>query len=139
MLSCPQLQPMFYVLKELTRRYHLLHPREGGIRSYALIIMLLFIMGKYPHQPLGKTLLDFLYYFGYYHTYSFADSSLTGYDKDIMLINVGNPLYKDDNVARYINVYDFQRMCRATYIALHSNIRSNRLGFIFELPQFILQ
>ncbi len=37
----PQLKPLFFVIKSLTYNYHLNDPKTGGIRTYAIIVMIL--------------------------------------------------------------------------------------------------
>jgi len=37
----PILQPIFFVLKYLTYYFNLSEPRQGGLRTYALILMIL--------------------------------------------------------------------------------------------------
>ena len=37
----PQLKPLFFVIKYLTYNYHLNDPKTGGIRTYAIIMMIL--------------------------------------------------------------------------------------------------
>ena len=37
----PLLKPMFYIIKSLSHEYKLNDPKKGGIRTYAIIIMLL--------------------------------------------------------------------------------------------------
>jgi DNA polymerase sigma len=63
----PILQPIFYVIKYLTYHYKLSEPKNGGLKTYALVIMLLSCIAKWNEADPGKLLVDFLYYFGFYY------------------------------------------------------------------------
>jgi DNA polymerase sigma len=67
----PALKPLFYVIKTLSCHFKLTDPKNGGIRTYAIIVMLLSFIAKWNENTLGKLLLDFLYYFGFYYEYSY--------------------------------------------------------------------
>lgn len=43
----PILQPIFYVIKYLTYHYKLSEPKNGGLKTYALVIMLLSCIAKW--------------------------------------------------------------------------------------------
>ena len=61
-----ELRPMFLVLKTLTNQFRLNDQKNGGIRTYTLFIMLLSCILKWNTCDLGKMLVDFLYYFGFF-------------------------------------------------------------------------
>lgn len=63
------LSPMFFVLKTLCYYFRLSDPKSGGLRTYALVIMLLSFIVKWNTSDLGKLLVDFLFYFGFYYDY----------------------------------------------------------------------
>ena len=58
---------MFLVLKTLTCHYRLNDQKNGGIRTYTLFIMLLSCILKWNSYDLGKLLIDYLFYFGFYY------------------------------------------------------------------------
>jgi DNA polymerase sigma len=60
---------MFFVIKSLCCNFRLSEPKSGGLRTYALIIMLLSCISKWNSSDLGKLLIDFLFYFGFYYDY----------------------------------------------------------------------
>lgn len=49
----PVLQPLFYVVKKLTYYYKLNDPKNFGVRSYALVLMLALFLNEYPSANLG--------------------------------------------------------------------------------------
>lgn len=63
----PKIHPIFFVIKNLSCGYKLNDPKNGGIRTYAIVIMLISCLSKWKDSSLGKLLLDFLYYFGFYY------------------------------------------------------------------------
>ena len=67
----PELRPMFFVLKALSCHFKMNEPKNGGIRTYALVIMLLSCISKWNSCDLGKWLIDFLFYFGFYFGYGY--------------------------------------------------------------------
>lgn len=62
-----ELRPMFLVLKSLTCHFRLNDQKNGGIRTYTLFIMLLSCILKWNSCNLGKLLIDYLFYFGFYY------------------------------------------------------------------------
>lgn len=68
---CPILQPIFFTIKYLTYHYKLNDTKNGGLKTYALIIMLLSCIAKWNEANTGKLLVDFLYYFGFYYEYQY--------------------------------------------------------------------
>jgi DNA polymerase sigma len=43
----PDLKPLFYVIKTLSCHFKLTDPKNGGIRTYAIIVMLLSFIAKW--------------------------------------------------------------------------------------------
>ncbi len=88
---------MFFVLKALTCHFKLNDPKNGGIKTYALIIMLLSCISKWNRSDLGKLLLDFLFYFGFYYDYLYEQKSeeadpLNIYSIALQIIDPLNPM-----------------------------------------------
>ena len=67
-----KLRHLFFVIKKLTHCYKLNDPKNNGIRTYAIILMLaLFLQENNSNDNLGDLLLRFLYKFGYNYEYEF--------------------------------------------------------------------
>ncbi len=96
----PLLRPLFYVLKQLSCCYRLNEAKNGGIRTYALVIMLLSCMAKWNEPSPAKLLLDFLYYFGFYYDYHYeAKTDLSDpLEKELMVLHILDPLNPNNNV-----------------------------------------
>lgn len=75
--DCPNLRPLFYIIKSLTNHYRLNDPKNRGIRSYAVIVMLYNFLYPRIHLDikLGQLLLDFLNFFGFVYDYTYAYQS----------------------------------------------------------------
>ena len=62
----PELQPIYFIIKTLSYQFKLYDPKNGGIRSYGIFVMLaLFLQHHMPDRSIAQRLLDFLYYFSY--------------------------------------------------------------------------
>ena len=108
----PMLQPIFFVIKYLTYHYKLNEPKNGGLKTYALIIMLLSCIAKWNESNPGKLLVDFLYYFGFYYEYQYEINqnankmSLYQYeisndhdsDQYLMALHILDPINPNNNV-----------------------------------------
>ena len=81
LMSCyPFLQPLFYVIKKLSYTFKLNDPKQNGVRSYAIILMIAYFLQDYQVDPLnpaaqGELLLGFLRKYGYIHEYDFMQSA----------------------------------------------------------------
>lgn len=47
----PNLQPLFYIIKKLSFSFKLNDPKQNGVRSYALILMIAGFLGEYQIGP----------------------------------------------------------------------------------------
>ena len=94
-------------MKYLTACYKLGEPKNGGLRTYALIIMLLSRIAKWNETNVAKFLIDFLYYFGYYYDYQYEMNTTAA-----IMQNRGLSMdYKDqlDSIHPYVmtlHIYD---------------------------------
>ncbi len=73
--SIPQLIHLFYVIKSLTYNYKLHDPNNRGIRTYAIVIMILSFFQRVDITQcfnLGQLLMRFLYFFGYEYQYEYG-------------------------------------------------------------------
>ena len=121
------LQPLFYVIKKLTHLHKLNDPKNNGIRTYAIILMLaLFLQENGNIHSLGELLLRFLYNFGYKHEYAYMSES------ELMLLDLPDPIKPTNNVGNQTDVYSLQRMFKSSYIVLHSKTRGSKLDYLFE-------
>lgn len=71
----PQLINLFYVIKSLTFHYKLHDPKNRGIRTYAIVIMILSFFQRVDITQiynLGQLLMRFLYFFGYEYQYEYG-------------------------------------------------------------------
>ena len=132
-----ELRPLFFVIKKLSHAYKLNDPKNNGIRTYAIVLMLfLFLqenkmqeeMQENPNEKLGDLLLRFLYKFGYNYDYDYARVD----DPESMILNLPDPINQRNNVGNQTDVYSLQRMFKAAYIILHTKSKGSRLQFIFE-------
>jgi DNA polymerase sigma len=75
----PQLKPLFFIIKSLTCHYKLYDPKNGGIRTYAIIIMILSYLqslgASFNNYTLGQHLLRFLFFFAFEYQYGYAPES----------------------------------------------------------------
>lgn len=101
----PQLRPMFFAIKTLSYSFRLNDPKNGGIRTYAIIVMLLSRISSWNECKLGKLLLDFLYYFGFYYDYSFEyrgegenDCRPLDFEEERMVLKILDPLNTNNNI-----------------------------------------
>ena len=104
------MQPIFYVIKYLTYHYKLSEPKNGGLKTYALVIMLLSCIAKWNEKDPGKLLVDFLYYFGFYYEYQYEINqnankmNLYQYDlrsdedQYVMALHILDPINPTNNV-----------------------------------------
>ena len=60
----------------MTYYFNLSESRQNGLRTYALILMILSRILEWNEPNLGKLLIDFLYYFGYYYQYHFYETMM---------------------------------------------------------------
>ena len=120
------LRPLFYVIKRLTHLHKLNDPKNSGIRTYAIILMLaLFLQQNGNIHSLGELLLRFLYRFGYKHEYGYLSESE-------MLLDLPDPVKPTNNVGNQTDVNSLQRMFKSSYIVLHSKTRGSKLDYLFE-------
>lgn len=63
------MQAIYAIIKSLTYQYKLYDPKNGGIRSYAIFLMLLSFLQAHVEKSTAMRLLEFLYYFGYIYDY----------------------------------------------------------------------
>lgn len=119
MENLPTLRPLFYIIKSLTYHYRLNDPKNKGIRSYAVIVMLYNFLYHRNHLDikLGQLLIDFLNYFGFIHNYEFM------YQTNEICLNIVDPLNYNNNIGNSSNALGLQNMFRAAFIALHTNVK----------------
>ncbi len=67
----PEMQAIYIIIKSLTYQYKLYDPKNGGIRSYAIFLMLLSFLQTHMETSTAQRLLQFLYYFGYIYEYEY--------------------------------------------------------------------
>lgn len=53
----PYLQPIFYVIKKLSYTFKLNDPKQNGVRSYALILMIAYFLQEYQIDPTNNPTL----------------------------------------------------------------------------------
>lgn len=73
--NIPQIVDLFFIIKSLTFNYKLHDPKNGGIRTYAIIIMILSFFQRVDTTKiynLGQLLMRFLYFFGYEYQYEYG-------------------------------------------------------------------
>lgn len=75
----PQLKPLFFTIKSLTYHFKLNDPKNGGIRTYALIIMIISFLQNERIKgcdilkiSLGELLLKFFHFFGFEYQYGYG-------------------------------------------------------------------
>lgn len=68
----PQLKPLFFTIKSLTYHFKLNDPKNGGIRTYAMVIMIMSFLQNERMKgidilkiSLGELLLKFFHFFGF--------------------------------------------------------------------------
>ena len=125
----PALQPLFYTVKKLTYYYKLNDPKNFGVRSYALVLMLALFLQDYPSGNLGELLLGFFYKFGYSHEYEYVHNVS---DPESMILNLPDPINPKNNVGKQTDGCSLQRMCKTAYIMLHTKGVEQKLRYLFD-------
>lgn len=123
-----KLRYLFFVIKKLTHCYKLNDPKNKGIRTYAIILMLaLFLQENNSNDNLGDLLLLFLFKFGYNYDYEYILE-----EEETMILNLPDPVNIKNNVGNSTDVYLLQKMFKTAYIILHSKLKGNKLAYLFE-------
>ena len=126
----PVLQPLFYVVKKLSYYYKLNDPKNFGVRSYALVLMLALFLSDYPNAAnLGELLLSFFYKFGYSYEYEYRHGVS---DQESMVLNLPDPINPKNNVGSQTDACSLQRMFKTAYIILHTKGPESKLSYLFD-------
>ena len=130
MTQFPVLQPLFYVVKKLSFYYKLNDPKNFGVRSYALILMLALFLNDYPNPAnLGELLLSFFYKFGYTYEYEYRHFVS---EEESMLLNLPDPINPKNNLGSQTDGCSLQRMFKTAYIILHTKGPEPKLSYLFD-------
>lgn len=144
----PQLKPLFFTIKSLTYHFKLNDPKNGGIRTYAMVIMIMSFLQNERMKgidilkiSLGELLLKFFHFFGFQYQFGYGpagdlkNEQMGGKVQPVMVLTVFDPLNHTNNLGKNAKAYEMQSMFKAAYIALHSNIRQSKLEFMFGLKK----
>lgn len=125
----PALQPLFYIIKKISYYYKLNDPKNLGVRSYALVLMLALFLQDYPSGNLGELLLGFFYKFGYNYDYEYVHNVP---EHESLILNLPDPINPKNNVGKQTDASALQRMFKTAYIILHSRGNEPKLKYLFD-------
>lgn len=126
----PKIKPLFYIIKSLINCYKMYDPSKGGVRSFALFLMLAIYMQEQQNLDKNLTfyLLGFLYKYGYNCDYSFQYDG----ERQKMVLQLPDPINVKNNVGNLADASALQKIFKASYILLHTRGVIERLSYMFE-------
>jgi hypothetical protein len=137
----PEIKPLFFVFKKICQLFNLHDPQSGGLKTYALFLMISSVVKSMPTKNLGELFFHIALYFGFYFEYSFDEYHLSNSNKleDIlndpeMKFNFIDPFNSKNNIGgKNIKTKDMQNMFRSIYYFMNQQIKTPYLPQIFEL------
>ena len=65
----PFIQPLFFVFRKILKNFKLSNPTKGGIKTYALFLMLWIAVSCFPANSLGQAFINVVLYFNHQFQY----------------------------------------------------------------------
>lgn len=65
----PAIKPVYYTMHRILESFNLHNPAKGGLKTYALYLMILNVVKYFEASDLGQMLINVIYYYAYCFDY----------------------------------------------------------------------
>ena len=112
--------------------HHLHDHKKGGLKAYALFLLVYSMRCHYQYSHISQYLGHFAYYYGY--EYEFNGEIVAG--KTQFRINISDPLNPDNNLGgKNTDIDAIVELLRRIYIGMHAPCYGSRMQYLVELVQ----
>lgn len=67
----PEIKPLFFVFLTMCRNFGLHDPQAGGLKTYALFLMISSVVKSMPTKNVGELFFHVALYYGFYFEFKF--------------------------------------------------------------------
>ena len=108
LLLNPFIRPLFFVFRKILKNFKLSNPTKGGIKTYALFLMLWIAISYFPANSVGQAFINVILYFNYNFQYEEGKDEKGEY---VCKLNIIDPINQTNNVGgRYTETEKLQSM-----------------------------
>jgi hypothetical protein len=130
----PEVQVIYYVLRRLLAVVRLHDHRAGGLKAYALFLLIYSMRSHYQYPYLSQFVEHFCYYYGYEHDYQceLREGRLEYH------INIHDPLNSDNNMGgKRTDIPALTQALRTLYCAINTPSQGPKLTYLAQLLRLV--
>lgn len=132
-IACyPEILPIFVVLRRLLQLHHLHDHKRGGLKAFALFLLVYGMRCHYQYSHISQFVEHFAYYYGWEYEFS---GEVVG-ERAEFRINISDPLNPDNNLGgKHTDIDAVVGLLRRVYLGLQVPAHGSRLQYLVELVQ----
>lgn len=65
----PTIRPIFFTFHRILQSFSLHNPARGGVKTYAIYLMVMWMVSQNSVENIGQILVNLFYYYTYYYNY----------------------------------------------------------------------
>lgn len=114
--SYPYIKPIFIFLKRVLEVFNLHDQKTGGLKTYALFLLIYSVAKSYEFNSLAEFLLQTVLYYGFYYEYNYEYNNQ---GELLMKLNIIDPYNMNNNLGgKNTKVLKIKNMFRIVYYYL---------------------
>ena len=131
----PDISTIYYVIRRLLAIKKLHDHRMGGLKAYALFLLLYSLRCQYNYGCISQFVEHFCYYYGFMFEYQTDIKS----DGDIEYhMNIVDPLNKENNMGgKKTDILSLQEVLKKIYLALNTGNKGSKLTYIADVLRYL--
>lgn len=132
------------IYKTLLEVFQLHDQATGGLKTYALFLMIYTVVKSLPTRNIGELFYHIAMYFGFYFEYgydfkgNFKNLKCEAEPFSEMRLDLIDPLNSKNNVGgKNMRTKELESMFRSIFYALHIKISGSMLNYLKQLPRIL--